>query len=54
VVSLGQFDASNVFVIQAGKLGQPFLRKLPLEPQATQLVAQRPQNGRPRARLSGR
>jgi hypothetical protein len=53
-IGFRQFDASDVFVVQAGQLRQAFLRKLSLEPQATQLVAERAQDGRPWARLSGR
>jgi len=52
-IGFGQFDASDVFVVQAGQLRQAFLRKLSLEPQATQLHAKRAQDGRSRGRLSG-
>src|SRR5262249_10584011 len=53
-IRLGELDASDVLVVQAGQFGEPFLRELSLEPEPTQLTAERTQDGRPRTWPSGR
>ena len=53
-IRLRQLDTPDVFVIQPCQLREALLRELSLEAQPTQLVAQRAQNGRPRAKLLDR
>ena len=53
-IGLRELDTPDVLVIQARQLREALLRKLSLEAQPTELVAQRAQDGRPRGRLLDR